>query len=65
VGHYIVGIKQIYVKPVLIEADSDEEAVLKVQAGEGDRDIMDEEYVDTLQSYQWDVYKTEGKSDGA
>lgn len=50
---YLVVIREVHKQEVLIEADSPEEAMAKVQEGEGENGELDYDY--TLEPDTWDV----------
>lgn len=64
---YIVGVREVWVQPVEIEADSDSEAKHRVWRGEGNRIDSEFEYSHCLDSSLWtveevkeDIHDTEG-----
>lgn len=51
---YYVGIKEVCIQTVQIEASSPEAALQKVEAGEGDH-LSDPEYSHTLDKDEWSI----------
>lgn len=57
---YIVRIREIHLQGVEVEAESIEEALEKVAAGEGDYDTGIFELVGTTEPDKWDVLDENG-----
>lgn len=52
---YIVSVKEVWVSDVIIEAESEKDAISKIEGGEGD--TLDSQYSYTLDSDEWTVHQ--------